>query len=90
MVSEVESRRASPLYKTFFLVEKEIPDQVGNDKLRRNKVTKQSLAALLLAATTAVAQESPFQFNGFVDTYHAVQTQHPHDFTTSRYSMWME
>ena len=47
-------------------------------------MTKQSLAALLLAATTAVAQESPFQFNGFVDTYHAVQTQHPHDFTTSR------
>ena len=37
-----------------------------------------------VAAATAVAQESPFQFNGFVDTYHAVQTQHPHDFTTSR------
>jgi len=35
-------------------------------------------------AATAFAQESPFQFNGFVDTYHAVQTQHPHDFTTSR------
>lgn len=36
------------------------------------------------AAVAAFAQESPFQFNGFVDTYHAVQTQHPHDFTTSR------
>ena len=37
-----------------------------------------------VAAATAVAQESPFQFNGFVDTYHAVQAEHPHDFTTSR------
>jgi len=37
-----------------------------------------------VAAATAFAQDSPFQFNGFVDTYHAVQTQHPHDFTTSR------
>lgn len=37
-----------------------------------------------VAAATAFAQESPFQFNGFVDTYHAVQTEHPHDFTTSR------
>jgi len=35
-------------------------------------------------ASVAFAQERPFQFNGFVDTYHAVQTQHPHDFTTSR------
>ena len=47
-------------------------------------MTKQSLAALLVAATSALAQDSPFQFNGFVDTYHAVQTEHPHDFTTSR------
>lgn len=37
-----------------------------------------------VAAATAVAQESLFQFNGFVDTYHAVQAEHPHDFTTSR------
>ncbi|WP_173341963.1 DUF1302 family protein [Fibrobacter succinogenes] len=37
-----------------------------------------------LAAATAFAQESPFQFNGFVDTYHAVQTQWPHDLTSSR------
>ncbi|SHG30041.1 hypothetical protein SAMN05720761_101105 [Fibrobacter sp. UWCM] len=36
------------------------------------------------AAVAAFAQESPFQFNGFVDTYHAVQTEWPHDFTTSR------
>ena len=40
--------------------------------------------AIGMAAATAFAQESPFQFNGFVDTYHAVQTKHPHDFTTSR------
>ena len=38
----------------------------------------------IVVASVAFAQESPFQFNGFVDTYHAVQTQHPHDFTTSR------
>ena len=43
------------------------------------------IAAFTIAvASVAFAQESPFQFNGFVDTYHAVQTQHPHDFTTSR------
>ena len=47
-------------------------------------MTKQSLAALLLAAASAFAQESPFQFNGFVDTYHAIQTEWPHDLTTSR------
>ena len=41
-------------------------------------------AALLLATASTFAQDSPFQFNGFVDTYHAVQTEHPHDFTTSR------
>ena len=35
-------------------------------------------------ATIAVAQESPFQFNGFVDTYHAAQTEWPHDMTSSR------
>lgn len=35
-------------------------------------------------ASLAMAQESPFQFNGFVDTYHAIQTEWPHDFTTSR------
>ncbi len=50
----------------------------------KRSVAKQSLVALLLASASAFAQESPFQFNGFVDTYHAVQTQHPHDFTTSR------
>ncbi|MBO4712796.1 MAG: hypothetical protein J5615_02750 [Fibrobacter sp.] len=38
----------------------------------------------IIVASVAFAQESPFQFNGFVDTYHAVQTKHPHDFTTSR------
>ena len=38
----------------------------------------------IIVASVAFAQESPFQFNGFVDTYHAVQTEHPHDFTTSR------
>ena len=47
-------------------------------------MTKQSLAALLLATASTFAQDSPFQFNGFVDTYHAVQTEWPHDFTTSR------
>lgn len=41
-------------------------------------------AFTIVAASVAFAQESPFQFNGFVDTYHAVQTKHPHDFTTSR------
>ena len=50
----------------------------------KRSVAKQSLIALLLASASAFAQESPFQFNGFVDTYHAVQTEHPHDFTTSR------
>ena len=50
----------------------------------KRSVAKQSLVALLLASASAFAQESPFQFNGFVDTYHAVQTEHPHDFTTSR------
>lgn len=37
-----------------------------------------------MAAASAFAQESPFQFNGFVDTYHAIQTEWPHDLTTSR------
>ena len=41
-------------------------------------------AFTIIVASITFAQESPFQFNGFVDTYHAVQTQHPHDFTTSR------
>jgi len=41
-------------------------------------------AFTIVVASVAFAQESPFQFNGFVDTYHAVQTEHPHDFTTSR------
>ena len=50
----------------------------------KRSVAKQSLVALLLASASAFAQESPFQFNGFVDTYHAVQAEHPHDFTTSR------
>ena len=49
-----------------------------------SKMIKVFYAALLLASASAFAQESPFQFNGFVDTYHAVQTEHPHDFTTSR------
>ena len=35
-------------------------------------------------AVAAVAQDSPFQFNGFVDTYHAVQTEWPHDLLSSR------
>lgn len=43
------------------------------------------IAAFTIAvASVAFAQDSPFQLNGFVDTYHAVQTEHPHDFTTSR------
>ena len=40
--------------------------------------------AIGMAAATVFAQDSPFQFNGFVDTYHAVQTQWPHDLTSSR------
>lgn len=39
----------------------------------------------LLAAGLAFAQEdSPFQFNGFVDTYHALQREYPHDWVSSR------
>ena len=48
------------------------------------KMIKEFGVTLLLASATAFAQESPFQFNGFVDTYHAIQTEWPHDFTTSR------
>ena len=40
--------------------------------------------AIGMAAATVFAQESPFQFNGFVDTYHAVQTEWPHDLMSSR------
>ena len=50
----------------------------------KRSVAKQSLVALLLASASAFAQESPFQFNGFVDTYHAVQTEWPHDLMSSR------
>lgn len=53
---------------------------------------RHTTAALTLAvAVAAVAQEdSPFQFNGFVDTYHAVQTEWPHDLTSSRTRLRME
>ena len=49
-----------------------------------NKIAVFTMVVAETVASVAFAQESPFQFNGFVDTYHAVQTQHPHDFTTSR------
>ena len=49
-----------------------------------NKIAVFTMVAAGTVACVAFAQESPFQFNGFVDTYHAVQTEHPHDFTTSR------
>lgn len=29
-------------------------------------------------------EESPFQFNGFVDSYHALQREYPHDWISSR------
>ncbi len=52
--------------------------------MARSKATTKRLLAALLLADAAFAQENPFQFNGFVDSYHAVQAEHPHDFTSSR------
>ena len=49
-----------------------------------NKITAFTIVVAGTVASLAMAQESPFQFNGFVDTYHAIQTEWPHDFTTSR------
>lgn len=49
-----------------------------------NKNWLNSFLMVGTVAVAAVAQDSPFQFNGFVDTYHAVQTEWPHDLLSSR------
>ena len=50
--------------------------------MKKNWLNSFLMVGTLVVA--AAAQDSPFQFNGFVDTYHAVQTQWPHDLTSSR------
>lgn len=49
-----------------------------------NKIAVFTMVVAGTVASLAMAQESPFQFNGFVDTYHAAQTEWPHDMTSSR------
>ena len=48
--------------------------------------TLQMISILLLLTTTVKAQDEDinFKFNGFADTYHAVHSQSPYDFMSSR------
>lgn len=53
--------------------------------MKKNRLIIISLFALFTLPLTIMAQEaSKINFNGFIDTYHAVRTQSPNDFMSSR------